>query len=197
MIKMARRVGLALFVVMIPFQAFAEDAVSCSDYRDGCQDARLAKADDGERVRRIAASLGVTPTRLREAVDKVTAAGPDLDRKAEKSIDEKIRQTRVGTRSVKVDVDASQGHVVAGVHWTCDNPYELEMDAAAVAWAVGQGAPIVKTVAMWCTDKTGTKQFSGKIDRQASLRIEPARIDRFAKTRYIKLFEDVKTGSHS
>jgi hypothetical protein len=85
---------------------------------------------------------------------------------------------------------------VAYVKWKCGDQRDVDEEAAWVAWAVNQGGGVVKTAGVWCVNEIDTKLFSAKIGRASFERIRKEAIERFASSRYIRLFEEVKRGPH-
>jgi hypothetical protein len=76
---------------------------------------------------------------------------------------------------------------------------DVVADAALVAWAVNQAAPIVWATAVRGVDPNAADPtadeamwFEGKISQTRAQRIKKKRIAAFANTRYVKLFDGVK-----
>jgi hypothetical protein len=166
------------------------------DWKDGREDPRLAHLDDAAKLTTIAKSLGVSVGALEKAIQKGTQESPTLVQNASQKIRQAIQRAEVGMRVLEVEVDASHGHVVAGVQWRCVDVHDTDKDAAYIAWGVAQSEPLVQTLALWCTDTSGVKMFSAKIGRSAMEKIQVESIERFASSRLIRLFETVQRGPH-
>lgn len=166
------------------------------DWMDGKDDERLAKLKDKDKRVKIAKNLGVSVSELNRAVDKVTPVAATLAKDSEKGVRDAADTTPLKGRLVEVHIDAGQGHVVAGVKWRCGDARDTDKEAAYVAWAVSDGAQPVKTLVLWCVNEGETKLFSAKVGRDGFEKITKDQVERFASSRYIKLFEEVKRGPH-
>ena len=167
------------------------------DWKDNKDDPRLVKDNDANKIRKIAQSLRVNATDLKKAIGRVEPAFPTLKADTEKLIREQLDKTplKKAIRDVEVNIDTN--HPVALVKWTCGDARDSDKEAAYVAWAVSQGGSIIKTAAVWCVNEADTKLFSAKIGRDQFQLVDVKSVDRFASSRYIKLFEDVKRGPHT
>ncbi len=167
------------------------------DWKDGRADPRLEGLAEDKKVAKIAKNLGVKPAELKQAIDKVEPVAERIAAESKAAILAAAEQTPLRGRVVEAHVDAGQGHVVAGFKWRCGDARDAEKEAAYAAWAVGEGAPVVKTLVLWCVNDIDTKLFSAKIGRTAFEKIAKDGIERFAQARYIKFFEEVKRGPHT
>ncbi len=165
------------------------------DWMDGKQDPRLEKFNDAKKMKKIAKNLGVKVGIMKAAVEKVSPLAKDVGKDAEKSIRASLAQTPLKGRIKDVIVDAEQGHVIAHVQWSCGDKRDAEKEMAFAGWAAAQ-ATVVKTSALWCVNSVGTKLLSAKASNSALSRISKSGIERFARARYIRLFEGVKRGPH-
>ncbi len=194
--------GLVAFVAAQPALARGPEVTPDEyqlymDWTDGKQDPRLEGLNDDQKRAKIAKNLGVKPADIKRAVDKVTPVAGTIEADTKKAVMEAASGTVLKGRVVEVMLDASQGHVVAGFKWKCGDARDIDKEAAWAAWAAAEGGPVVKTLALWCVDGSDTKQFSAKIGRTAFEKISRDQIERFATSRYIKLFEEVKRGPHT
>lgn len=190
-------VGFARAASANPAAVTAQEYQLYMDYREGREDARLQKMSDAQKRKAIARSLGVSATELSLAIDKVERVQPSLAEDTSAAISRALEQTELRGRVLDVYVDASQGHVVSGVKWRCGDERDRAKEASFVAWAVNEGGPIVKTLALWCVDANDSKLFSAKIGRSGFEKVQKETIERFATTRFIRLFEDVRWGPHT
>lgn len=166
------------------------------DWKDGREDPRLEKLDEAGKLKKIAASLGVTAKELQAAIAKVQPVADTLAKDTERALRAALDTTPLKGRVLEVHVDAGQAHVVAGIKWRCGDARDADAEAAYAGWAVGDSGKLVKTVVVWCVNEGDTKLFSAKAAGAAMARISKTSIERFASSRYIKLFEEVKRGPH-
>lgn len=203
-IQPMRMLGCLVVCVLVnTVAAHAEDSkITASEYqhywdwKNGRQDPRLEGLKDRVKMRKIARTLGLKAAELKAIVARVEPQVEGIDARTAASIRRWLEKTPLKDRIEDVTVDAGQGHVVAGVEWRCGDARDIDKEAVYAAWATGKGGHIVKTLAVWCRDKKDVKQFSAKIARSAFTKIRERWIDRFASSRYIRLFESPKRGPH-
>ncbi len=179
-----------------PFAFTADEYRIYIDWRDGCLDPRLAAHSDASKLKKIATNLGVNTGRLQDIISRVEPESASIQQRIEGALQAALQSTPLASRVDLVTVDVDSGHVVAGVRWKCGDPQDISQDAAYAAWAASQTDALLSTVGLWCVDDFGVKQFSATIGRSGMNRIERADIPRFAASRYIRLFEKPKFGSH-
>ena len=129
-------------------------------------------------------------------VDKVGPLAATLQADTEKAVRAALASTPVAKQVASVEVNVSTGHAVAFVKWRCGDARDVDKEAAWVAWGVADAGTVVKTLGLWCVNEIDTKLFSAKIGRECFERISRETIDRFATSRYIRLFEEVRRGPH-
>jgi hypothetical protein len=173
-----------------------EDYAAYKDWMSGCEDPRLADDSEDVRYAKIAKTIGLSGEALKKIVERVAPLADGIDKAMQDKIKVHVGTTVLKTRLKEAHVDARQGHVVAGLKWQCGDMRDVKVEAAYAAWAVAQGGFLVKTLVVWCTNEVGTKLFSAKIGRPNFLKIQKSRIERFGRTRYIRLFEEVREGPH-
>lgn len=166
------------------------------EYVIGRDDTRLEKYNDKAKLKKIARSLGVSTKQLKGAIDKVEPLIESLQADTEKAIRASLDQTSMKKAVLKVEVNLETEHAVAFVKWRCGDPRDHDKEAAYIAWAVADGGPVIQLLGLWCVNSIDTKLFSGKIARPALGRVSKTGVERFATSRYIRLFEDVKRGAH-
>jgi len=159
-------------------------------------DTRLEKYNAKAKIKKIARSLGVSGKQLQAAIDKLDPLIGTLQADTEKAIRAALDQTPLKKVILKVEVNLETEHAVAFIKWRCGDPRDHDKEGAYVAWAVSEGGEVVKLLGLWCVNSIDTKLFSGKIARPALGRVNKSGIERFASSRYIRLFEDVKRGAH-
>jgi hypothetical protein len=189
--------GAATFAgAEVPASITATEYALYMDWKEGALDPRLAHLNHTDKLNTLAKSLGVTVGTLEKAIEKGVQQAPSLAQNASQKIRQSIQRAEVGGRLLDVEVDTSHGHVVAGVQWRCADLRDADKDASYIAWGVAQAEPLVQTLALWCVDASGTKQFSAKIARSAMEKIQVESVERFASSRLIRLFETVQRGPH-
>ena len=166
------------------------------DWKEGCEDERLAEVSEDVRYKKIAKNLGVSAKELKATVAKVEPLAKDIPEATKRAIAAAMKATPINGRHLETLIDAEQGHVVGGVKWRCGDARDIDKEAAYVAWAVAEGGQVIETLALWCVNEIDTKLFSAKIGRNGFARINKSGIERFASSRYIKLFEGIKRGPH-
>jgi hypothetical protein len=166
------------------------------DWKDGREDPRLEKYSDAVKLKKIARSLNVEPKELEAIIGRVGPVAGTLKAETEKAVKAALDETPIKARISSVEVNIATGHVVAYVKWKCGDQRDVDEEAAWVAWAVNQGGGVVRTAGVWCVNEIDTKLFSAKIGRASFERIRKEAIERFASSRYIRLFEEVKRGPH-
>jgi hypothetical protein len=166
-------------------------------WRDGREDTRLKKLSDDVKVKKVAQSLGVSSKELQRVIDKVDPVMATLKDDVEKAVRAAMAQTPMAKRLISVELNTETEHVVALIKWRCGDPRDWDKEAAHIAWAAASGGPVTKILGLWCVNDLDTKLFSAKIGRPGMDRIDKNAIDRFASSRYIKLFEEVKRGPHT
>ncbi len=193
----------ALVAVMWPALAAGTPVITAQEYeafmswKEGREDPRLEKDTDAAKLKKIARQLGVSTTALKAIIDKVEPVAATLKEETERSLARALEDTPVKGRVLVIEVNADSGHVVAGVKWRCPaDERDVDKEASYVAWALIDGGKIVKTLGLWCVNEIDTKLFSAKIGRVAFERIQRPSIDRFATSRFLRLFEEVKRGPH-
>jgi hypothetical protein len=99
---------------------------------------------------------------------------------------------------VKVHVDVSAPHAVAYVQWLNETPEKLAVEASVLAASTARACPILSTVQVWANDHEQPKQrvFEALISAQAAQRIDAQKASELAQTRYLRLFEKLKSIAH-
>lgn len=193
-------VGLGLVTT-----AYAQgvDSVTCDEYqhymawKDGIQDPRLAEDSDDDRYKKIGKTIGLTAADLKAVVGKIEPVQAQLKSAWETKIKQSLAQTPVQAQVKSVEMNVQTGSPIAYIEYGCGEAAKIDRDATWVAEAVRASGGFVKTVALWCTDGKGIKQFSAIIDRSGFEKIRKSSIERFASSRYIRLFTDIKRGPHT
>ncbi|MBN2358807.1 MAG: hypothetical protein JXR83_05095 [Deltaproteobacteria bacterium] len=184
--------------------AVADEPMSPDDFRIYCgyleesQNAKYQKMSPKKRDAAIAARAHVTPKKLAKILAQGGAFGDSCDaivKGAEKSITDALQGTRVKGRVEFVEVTAPDwDKLVVRVRWKGEEDRFLEEEAATVAWTVHHTLPMVKEIGVAAYDPTNPENtwFEGIIANRRLGNIEKDRIDSFADTRYIRLFDNRK-----
>jgi hypothetical protein len=164
-------------------------------YQIALEDPRVQKMPVDRRLPAIAKDAGVKVKDLQRAVEKLEAAG-DVKAACESAISAGTGAAPLDKRIGKVNVDVAEAHAIAYVEWVSESPALLEDEAAYVAARAALACPIASSIQVWANDKTSQHRiFQALISRTAALRINQDRVKDFARTRYIKLFEQVKNAA--
>lgn len=193
----------AFVLSLAPAAALPKDALSPEDFRVYCGWLTEIGKDDtkglskDKQMAKVAKLAKVNPKQLKAVVEKGQKAGESCEAiKAalEKKAQEAIAGTPIGKRLESFQLDMEDpSHVVAYVSWKGDQEKKLEEEASLIAWAVVSNATIVRTLSARAVDpKDGeTALFEGKMSNENMGKIEKERIDSFADSRYVKLFDGV------
>ncbi len=195
------RYSFAILFSLVPALAFAGQPIELTrdefkmfrHWQNAMQDPRVEKIAPAKRNPAIAKDAGFKLKEMEVAIEKGEAAG-DLKALCAGNVKEALEGAlagRVGT----IDVDTSEPHAVAYVQWMNEDVTQLEEEASLVAAQAARACPIVSTITLWAQDQANPKArvFQALISGTAASRINVDRAKDFADTRYIRLFEDVKS----
>jgi len=177
-----------------PFPLSRDEYKMYKHYQDALADPRVQKMKPEARMAAIARDAKLKLKELQAAVEKGDGAG-DLKAKCDQGLKEALEGTALKGLTGKVEADLSEAHGVAYVQWMNDSPDKLNVEACVAARAAVDGCPIVSSVQVWAQDKANPKArvFQGLISASAAANIKPDKLKDFAETRYIRLFEKVKS----
>src|SRR5690606_11359239 len=101
---------------------------------------------------------------------------------------------RVGR--LEFDDTAAQG--VAYVQWFNEEQENLHIEASYAAVRAAEACPVASTITVWAQDKAapGVRVFQALISQGSARRINAEKVKDFAVTRYMKLFEKVKSAAN-
>ncbi len=198
---MRRSFALAvLFSFAVP--AFAAEPLGLTEdefkmfqhYKIALGDARVQGMKPEARLAAIAKDSGVKPKALQQAIAKGEAAG-DVKGKCEANLKEMFAKGELEGRVGKIEIDTSAAHAVAYVQWFNEEPKNLATEASFAAARAAEGCPIASTITVWAQDKAvpKTRVFQALVSSASARRINVDRVKDFAETRYLKLFEKVKS----
>jgi hypothetical protein len=191
-------VGLVVASLLVAAEATPGVEVTAREYqlymrwREQRDNLAASRLTDEQQVVRAAAALEVKPSELRQVIAKVEPVQPRLAADTERAMVAALASTPLKERLLEVHVDSHLAHVVAGLKWRCGAPIDRDKEASLAAWAAREAGRIVETLVLWCVSDDDATLFSAKIGRSAFEKIARDGIERFAATRYIKLFEEVR-----
>lgn len=174
-----------------------EEYASYKAWVDGKEDPRLANDNDQVKMRKIAKQEKLSVSSLKAIIKKVDSTINLLKPENQKAISTALNQTVLSKRVREVEINTASSYVVAYVKWECGDKRDIDTEAAYVAWATAQAGSTIKTLGLWCVDKRGVKQYSATIERESFSRVNKASVKRFGKSRYARLFQDIKRGPHT
>jgi hypothetical protein len=176
-------------------------------YQDALEDPSVAKLKGAKRDAKIAKMAKLPPKKLMAAVKKAELVGSTCDEigKLFEAAAKKAVDATLAGRIDSFDFDASDpSHVVASVVFRGGDIKKVVQEAALVAKAIGDVAPITKTLAIRVVSPTAPDRtadaaiwFEGKMNAERSANIDAARVKDFADSRYIRLFDGIRCGSEA
>lgn len=163
-------------------------------YKLALEDQRVQAMKPEQRTTAIARDAGYKLKELQKAIEKGEAAG-DLKAKCEANLKEIFSQGELAGRAGRLEVDTSAAHAVAYVQWLNEKPEALTVEACLAAAKAAEACPIASSIQVWAQDKASpkTRVFQALISSGSASRIKPDKVKDFADTRYLKLFEKVKS----
>lgn len=163
-------------------------------YQMAMADERVQAMKPERRLAAIAKDGGYALKTLQAAVDKGQAAG-DVKAHCEANLKEALSEGELAGRTGRLEVDTDGAQAVAYVEWFNTEPRQLAIEASFAAARAAEACPIASTITVWAQDKAAPKSrvFQALIGGAAARRINVSRVKDFAETRYLKLFEKVKS----
>jgi hypothetical protein len=163
-------------------------------YKNAIEDPRVQKMKPEARNGAIAKDAKFKLKDMEKAIARAESAG-DFKAKCEGNIKEAVDSGKLQGRIGKVEVDVSEPHAVAYVQWLNEAPEKLAYEASLVAAQTNAACPILSTIQVWAQDKAAPKVrvFQALISSSAAAKINAEKAEDFAQTRYIRLFEKLKS----
>jgi len=173
-------------------------------YQDALSRPEIQKLKGAKRDAKIAKLAKLPPKKLVASVKKAETVGATCDEigklfeaAAKKSVEQELKG-----RIDSFDFDVSDpSHVVASVVFRGGDIKKVVQESASVAKAIGDAAPITKTLAIRVVSPTAPDRtadaaiwFEGKMNAERSANIDGARVKDFADSRYIRLFDGIRCG---
>ena len=173
-----------------------EEYASYHAWMDGKEDPRLAEFADDVKMKKIARQEKIKVSEFKARVDKVALIVGTIKPENQAAIRNALDQTVLKSRVREIEISTSSAYVVAYVKWECGDKRDIDKEAAYVAWAAGQAGKIIKVLGLWCVNSIDTKLYSAQIGRESFIRVKKSSVERFAVSRYARMFEKVKRGPH-
>jgi hypothetical protein len=166
-------------------------------YKVAMADERVQAMKPDKRLPAIAKDAGFKPKELQQAVEKAEAAG-DVKARCEANLKEAFGAGELAGRVGRLEVDTDAAQAVAYVQWFNAEPRLLPIEASFAAARAAEACPIASTITVWAQDKAAptARVFQALISSTGARRINVERVKDFAETRYMKLFEKVKSVSN-
>lgn len=159
--------------------------------RDALKDERVLAMPEAQRIPKIATvNFKMKGPQLQAILDKVEAAGGEqgIAEATRAALEKAFVGTALEGRVKEIRVDTSAPHVVTYLKWV-GTPASIESEAALIAVKAGQADKVASTFFLWAVDEKGKDLWRAKIGADRTSRIREDRIDDWAKTRYVRLFE--------
>lgn len=184
--------------------AAAADAMTPEDFRVYCgylearQDPAIAKLGASARDAKIAKLAKVKPTTLKQVVKRGESWGDSCEaitKEAEQKIQQGLQDTRLKGRVEFVEITGEQwDQMVVRIRWKGEEDRFVEEEAATAALLTYELFPMVHTMACAAYNPHNKDEslFEGIISNTRMANIQKDRIETFADTRYIKLFDNRK-----
>lgn len=192
----------AALCVLLAVPSFALESLNLTEdefkmyqhYKNALGDARVQAMKEPARLPAIAKDAGFKVKDLQSAISKGEAAG-DVKAKCEANLKEIFGAGELAGRVGRLEVDTGAAHAVAYVQWFNEEQKNLPVEASFAAARAAEACPIASTVTVWAQDKAAPKLrvFQALVSSQSARRINVDRVKDFAETRYMKLFEKVKS----
>jgi hypothetical protein len=191
---MIRLPVIVLIAASEPIGLSQEDFKMYRHYQQAMEDPRVQKMKPEKQHAAIASDAHYKLKDMEAAIAKAEAAG-DFKAKCEANIKEALDATELKGRVGKVDVDISEPHAVAYVQWLNEAPDKLAYEATIAAAHTNQSCSILSTIQVWAQDRANPKSrvFQALISSSAAAKISADKAKDFAQTRYIRLFEKLKS----
>ncbi|MFH1807326.1 MAG: hypothetical protein ABIJ09_01175 [Pseudomonadota bacterium] len=196
-------VAAGLLTALVP-PVQAAESMTPDDFRVYCgyleaqQDETMAKLSTKARDAKIAKMAKVNPKKLKQMVKLGESWGSSCEaitKQVEKDILQALQDTRLKSRVEFVEVSGEQwDQMVVRIRWKGDEDRYLEEEAATAALVTLERFPMVHTMACaaYNPHKPDESLFEGIISNSRMGNIQKDRIETFADTRYIKLFDNKK-----
>lgn len=166
-------------------------------YLNAMEDSRVQAMKPEARLGAIAKDAKLDAKKLKAAIAAAEGAG-DFKAKCEANIKAALAGTDVLSRVSKVEVDITEPHAVAYVQWASEATEKLNVEASVIAGSAAPACPLLSSIQVWAVDAASpkTRVYQALISASAAARIQPTKAKDFADTRYVRLFEKVKSAAN-
>ena len=192
----------SLLLLVFAFPAFASEPLGTSEdefkmylhYKLAMADVRVQAMKPEVRLAAIAKDASYKLKDLQQAIDKVEAAG-DVKAKCEANFKETFGKGQLAGRMGRLELDTTGDHAIAVVQWFNEEQNDLPIEASFAAARAVEACPIATTVTVWAQSKAAPRQrvFQALVSTASARRINVDKVKDFGQTRYLKLFERVKS----
>ncbi len=195
---------LAVLLLVLTPSAYALEKIELTEEefkmfkqaRLALEDSRVQAMKPEARLPAIAKDAGFKLKDLQRAMEKGEAAG-DVKARCEANVKAALEATSLKGSLGQLEVDTSAPHAVIYVQWFNEEAKDLAVEActAAVAVANLEVCPLAATVQVYANDKAAakTRVFQALISTAGARRINAEKVKDYAESRYLKLFEKVKS----
>lgn len=194
--------ALAAAISLLPSAAFSSEKIDLTEdefrmfkhTKLALEDPRVQAMKPEARLPAIAKDAKFKLKELEKAMERGESAG-DVKAKCEANVKEALAGTELKDKLGRVEVDTDAPHAVIYVQWFNEEAKDLWVQACTAAVTVANVCPIAATVTVYANDKAApkTRVFQALISTSGARRINAEKVKDFAETRYLKLFEKVKS----
>lgn len=196
------RCSVFALIALSSTAAFSEEKIELTEaefkmYRHtrlALEDPRVQAMKPEARLPAIAKDAGFKLKDMQKAMERAEAAG-DFKAKCEANVKEALAGTDLKDKLGRLEVDTDAAHAVIYVQWFNEEAKDLSVQACTAAAAVASACPIASTISVYANDKAAPKArvFQALISPEGARRINKEKVKDYAETRYMKLFEKVKS----
>ena len=191
-----------LMVVVLSAPVFAVEPMGATEdelkmylhYKLALADTRVQAMKPEARLPAIAKDASYKLKDLQQAIAHVEAAG-DVKAKCEANLKETFGKTELAGKTARLEMDLSGDYAIAIVQWLNEEQKNLPIEAAYAAARAAAACPIATTVSVQAQDRAAPKQrlFQATVSTASARRINIDKVKDYGETRYLKLFEKVKS----
>lgn len=163
-------------------------------YKLAMTDSRVQAMKADKQLPAIAKDAKYKLKDLEAAVKKGEEAG-DVKAKCEANFKEAFATGELAGKIGRLEMDTTGAQGIAYVQWFNEEQTNLPIEASFAAARAAEACPVASTITVWAQDKAAPKSrvFQALVSSGSAKRINVDRVKDFAVTRYMKLFEKVKS----
>lgn len=180
-----------------PMGATEDELKMYLHYKLALADTRVQAMKPEARLPAIAKDASYKVKDLQQAIAHVEAAG-DVKGKCEANLKDTFGKTELAGKTTRLEVDLSGDYAIVLVQWLNEDQKNLPIEAAYAAARAAEACPIATTVSVQAQDKAAPKQrvFQAVVSTASARRINIDKVKDYGETRYLKLFEKVKSAAN-